>query len=88
MSLSARQLLFSANLIKLNHTKLSYCAFNNANGLESIVVCDTILIDGYYPQYNKSLVTLVFVFALCKEHIYCKMVSLNAYGLLLLLEQT
>ena len=31
---------------KLNHTKCSYCAFNYASDLLSIVVCDTILIKG------------------------------------------
>ena len=39
MSLSSRQLLFSVNVIKRNHTKLSYCTFNNASDLQSIVDC-------------------------------------------------
>ena len=43
-----------------------------------------IIIDANYPQHNISLVTLMFLSNLSKEN-YCKTVSLNACGLLLLL---
>ena len=71
---------------KLIHTKLSYCAFNQACDLKSIVVRDTILIDGnYHQQHNISLVTLVVLTDLCKENNNCKTTPLNVCGLLLLL---
>ena len=68
MALSVRQLLFDVIVIINSITKkLSYSAFDNASDLLSTVVCDTILIDGNYPQHNISHVSLVFSSNLCKK---------------------
>ena len=40
---------------------------NNTSELQSVVVCDTILIDGNYQQHIISLVTLVLLSDLCKR---------------------
>ena len=87
MALSVRQVLFDVIVILYSITQnylivhlIMQVIFN-----QQFFKCDTILIDGNYPQYNISLVTLVFSSDLCKENVYCKTVSLYACGLLLLL---
>ena len=60
MPLYARKLLFRKSITR-NYQ------LNNTSELQSVVVCDTILIDGNYPRHNISLVTFVLLSDLCKR---------------------
>ena len=86
MALSVRQLLFDLIVI-INSITQNYLIVHLIMQVifYQQFFCDTFLIDGNYPQHNISLVTLVFSSDLCKENDFCKTVSLNACGLLLLL---
>ena len=79
MALSVRQLLFDVIVIinLITHNYLIVHLIMQVIFNQLTVVCDTILIDGNYPQHNISLVTLLFSSDLCKENGYCKTVSLN-----------
>ena len=77
--LSVRQLLFDVIVI-INPITQNYLIVHLIMQVifNQTLVCDTILIDGNYPQHNISLVTLMLSSDLCKENDYCKTVSLYA----------